>query len=349
MATTFVEPSGHNTFIPNVAATKGTVVDFSRNPNKFALPQYIQYVPVQKTDGRYLRITIEVAGRLLQADNNDTLWADGTEAPKGYPDIESFGYFNYRTNRHAYAFTLGELAVEQAEWELLASHARISAQRAMTARTQEVVTLLTTQGNWDASNTSTVATMSDVTGQHDLSTTARKDIKRSFDVAAATIQLNTLSAVGPGDMMVVVGVEWARRVSVSQEIVDHIKQSPAAREELEKGLAPNNRYGLPSTLYGYPIVIEDAAKVTSRKGAATTARSFIWSGDDVVMVSRPGGLEGVEGAPSFSTCTLYLKEEMTVESKHDKDNRRHEGRTVDDFDPVLTAPATGFYMRDALS
>jgi hypothetical protein len=190
--------------------------------------------------------------------------------------------------------------------------------------------------------------MDGVTGQHDLSTTARKDIKRSFDVAASTIQLGTLSAVKAKELMVVVGPDWARRVSVSQEIVDHIKQSPTAIKELEDGLAPNSRYGLPNTLYGYPIIVEDTAKVTSRKGA-TRAASYVLGGSDVVMVSRPGGLEGVEGAPSFSTCTLFLKEEMTVESRHDRNDRRHLGRVVENFDPVLTAPVAGFYMRECLS
>ena len=73
MATVAVEPSGHNTFIPNISATNKTVVDFSRDPSKFALPQYVQYVPVDKTDGRYIRMTVEVCARILQSDNADTL------------------------------------------------------------------------------------------------------------------------------------------------------------------------------------------------------------------------------------------------------------------------------------
>ncbi len=349
MTTTFVEPGGHNTYIPSTQATENMVVDFSRNPNDFALAKYAQYVPVKLNNGRYTRITIEVAGRILQVNNADTLWPDGTDAQLGHANRESFGYFNYRTERHQYPVNHGELAAEQASWELLATASRQQAQRAMTARTQEAITLLETDtaAVWGTSR-STVATMDGVTGKHDVSTTARKDIKRSFDVAARTIQLNTLSAVRPGDMMVVVGPDWARKVSVSQEIVDHIKQSPAALGELEDGLGPNNRYGLPSQLYGYPIVIEDTAKVTSRKGA-TDARSFVMDGDKVVMLSRPGGLEGVEGAPSFSTCTVFLKEEMTVESKHDRDNRRHTTRVVDDFEVVLTAPVAGFLMTDALT
>ena len=44
---------------------------------------------------------------------------------------------------------LGELAVEQAEWDVLAQHARIQAQQCMTWRTQQVVTDITTSANWD--------------------------------------------------------------------------------------------------------------------------------------------------------------------------------------------------------
>ena len=185
MAVVPVTPGPHNTFIPNTAATKNMVVDFSRNPNKFALPNYCQYVPVDKTDGRYMRMTVEVAGRILNVNLAEFLWPDGTEQPMGYPDREKFGFFSYRTERFAFAFTLGQLAVEQAEWDVLAHHARIAAQRCMTARTQAAGTLLQTGANFGT--TADVDAMDGVTGQHDLSTTARKDIKRSFDVAALLV------------------------------------------------------------------------------------------------------------------------------------------------------------------
>lgn len=347
MAVVHAAPGQYNTFIPNAAATKNMVVDFSRNPNDFALPNYIQYVPVEKNVGRYYRMTVEQAGRILDTDGADFAWPDSADAPSGYPDRETFGVYGYTTKRYAFPFTLGELAVEQAEWDVLAHHSRISAQRAMTWRTQAVYSVLSTSGNYDG-NTSAVTSITGVTGQHDASTTARKDIKRTFDHMADQIRLKTLGAVKPDELHVVVGPDWARKVSVCQEIVDHIKQSPHAREELEKGLGPNVRYGLPATLYGYNIEVEDAVKTTSRKGA-TPAKSYIWDSDNVVMVSRPGDLEGVEGSPSFSSISLFLKEEMTVESKHDRDNRNHRGRVVDDFSAVMTAPAAAFLATNALS
>ena len=57
----------------------------------------------------------------------------------------------------------------------------------------------------------------------------------------------------------------------------------------------------------------------------------------------------MEGSPSFSTFTVFLKEEMTVESKHDRDNRRHLGRVVNDFAAKTVAPITGFLFTAAVA
>lgn len=341
-------PSGTNTFIPNTDATNNLVVDYSRNPSKFALPNYTQYVSVDKNVGRYITMTVEMAGRILNDNGADLVWGDGSQRPSNQGNTESFNFDSYQTIRYQTGFNLGELAAEQAEWPILAQHARIHAQRMMTLRTVLANTVAQTVANWAAAHTSAVASITGVTGKHDVSTTARKDIKRSFDHAADVIQKATLAAVDLDDLIVVVGPDWARKIAVCQEIVDHIKHSDHAREEIEKGLGPNAQFGLPSTLYGYKIVVEKTVKVTSRKGA-TKATSYVHDSDKPFMVSRPGGLEGVEGAPSFSTLTTFLKEEMTVESKHDRDNRRHTGSVVDDQVTVLTSGISGFLFQDALT
>ena len=341
-------PSGTNTFIPSTEATNNLVVDFSRNPSKFALPKWIQYVPVEKNVGRYIEMTVEMAGRVLSTDGSELRWPDGTTAPSGSGNTESFEFKPYSTVRHALPFWLGELAVEQAAWDVLAQHARITAQRAMTNRSLQAITAAVTSGNYLAAHTSAVSSITGVTGAWDVSTTSRKDIKRSFDHAAETIQKATLGAVDPSDMMVVMSPGCARKLSVSQEIVDHVKGSPAAERELKEGLGPNTRYGLPARLYGYEIVIEDTVRVSTRKGATTT-KSFALADATPFMTSRVGELEGVEGSPSFSTWSLFLKEEMTVESKHDRDNRRHEGRVVDDFDVINSSQLSGFLFTSAVS
>lgn len=336
----------NTTFIPDHAATQNLVTDFSRNPKSFALAEWAQYVPVQKTEGRYLSMTVEMAGRILNSNLADFLWPDEAEAPTGYGNLEYFEWLSYVAKRYAFPFRIGQLAADQATWDILAQHGRQSAQRAMTARTQAAITLMTSTANWSTGHYSAVSSISGVTGKWDVSTTARKDIKRSLDYAAETILKATLGAVNQEDLMLVCSPGCARKMATSQEIVDHIKGSPSAEKELTETLSTPNRFGLPNKLYGYKVVIENAVKVTSRKGA-TKATSFVLADTTPFMCSRPGGLEGIEGSPSFSTCTVFLQEEMTVESKYDQDNRRHQGRTVDCYAVTLTAPISGFLFTAA--
>lgn len=347
MATTPVWPSGTNTFVPSTEATNNMVVDFSRKPSEFRMSEWTQYVPVKYKVGRYTKLTVEMAGRLLNSTLQDHAWYDGEDAPTGRGNQESFGFYNYATIRYAFPNVIGEEAADQASWDILASHSRIGAQRAMTARTQIAVTAATTAGNYSSNHTSAVSSISGVTGKWDVSTTARKDIKRSLDYAFSQIHIDTLGAVKPDQVMVVMSPDCARKLSVCQEIVDHIKQSPSAEKELKEGLEPNSFYGLPSKLYGYKIVIEDSVKTTSRKGA-TVAKSYLLADTTPFMCSRPGALEGVEGAPSFSTHTCFLYKELLVESQFNKNDKRHEMRVVDDHVTVVTADISGFLFTAAV-
>lgn len=336
------------TYVPDAASSGNLVVDFSRNPKSFALSEWCQYVPVKKTEGRYLLMTVEQAGRLLNTDLQDFMWPDEAEAPTGYGNLEYFSWESYICKRYAFPFRVGQLAAEQAAWDILAQNGRQAAQRAMTARTQAMVSIAQTSGNYPTGHTANVSAITGVTGKWDVSTTARKDIKRSLDHAAETIMLATLGAVKQEELMLVISPGCARKMSVCQEIVDHIKGSPSAEKELTKTLGGVNRFGIPETLYGYKVVIDNAAKTTSRKGA-TKAQSFVMSDTSPFMCSRVGGLEGIEGSPSFSTFQIFLYEEMTTESKYDPDNRRHLGRVVENYAPKIVAPLSGYLFTLAVS
>jgi hypothetical protein len=348
MAASF--PSATSTFVKSHEASNNLVVNFSRNPKEFHLSEWTQYVPVKLNTGYYLEMTVEMAGRLLNSDLADLYWADGASANLGQGNLESHEFKSFLTRRYKSPYAIGELAADQASWDILAHHGRIHAQRMMTARTQAAVTVADTSGSYATGHSLAVSSVTGVTasGYHDQSTTARMDIKRTLDHGADLIRLATLGVVKPDEIMVVVSPTYARRVAVSQEIVDYIKGSPAAKEFIEKRLGPAAYYGLPEFLHGYQVVVEDAVKVTSRKGG-TVAKSYIWPSSTLVMCSRPGELEGVEGAPSFSTFTVFLKEEMTVESKHDRDERRYLGRVVDDYQIVPTAPIAGVRFTNVLS
>ncbi len=348
-AGTSVLPGGSNTYIKDFRSSGKLQVGFSRNPNKFALPRYSQITPVERDAGFYLNINCEQAGRIVDADLSEFVWPDGADAPENNDGTEKFNFKDYRTKRYVYAFKLGQKAAEQADWDIEKTEASILAQRAMTARTVKALSVLTTDANWDSSHIATVSAISGNTGTWDASTTARQDIKRSLHYADEVIAMDTLGVVSAENMQLLMSPNTAKAIARTQEIVDHIKGSPQAYEQVKGGTGKFAKYGLPDMLYGYPIAIEDAVKVTTVRGAATATRARALGDGVAFLLSTVGGLTNENEGPNFSTLTLFVYEDMSVETKDDPDNRRKKGRIVDDFDAVLTAPASGFYFKGLMT
>lgn len=341
-------PSGQNVFIPDHEGSGKLVVDYSRNPKKFPLASYCQIQNPKKTIGYYLKMTVEEAGRVLNADLNDFAWPDGAEAPQDFGGTESFLWQPFRCERFQYGVPIGDLAADQASWDIIEQHARIKLQQALTARTLKAVSALQATANWDATHTAVVSAISGNSGNWGASTTARQDIKRSLNYAANIILLDTLSAIDVNDLILVMSPGCAKTLSETQEIVDHIKGSPDALAQVRGELPGRNAiFGLPDKLYGFPIVIENTARVTSRKGA-TRAASYVCTDSKPYMVARPGSLQGVGGAPTFSTVVLFMYEEMAVERMHDPNNRRTVVRVVENFDVKIVSSISGFLFTSAV-
>jgi hypothetical protein len=242
---------------------------------------------------------------------------------------------------------LGQIAMEEADWDIEGIHKMFNAQKAMTARTVKVIQQLETAGNWDANH---VAWVENITGNAgytwEASTSAYLDIKRSLQTAVRTIMKATRGVVRFNDLQLVMSPVTASKIALSQEIVDYVKQQPTSPEIIEGSKWGMDMFGLPSKLYGLPVLLEETVKVTSERGATTMTDDFALGEGNVFLLARPGGIEAVAGGgPSFSTVTLFFKEEMTVETKMDVDNRRWDHRVVDHFDPIMTAPVSGFWFR----
>lgn len=336
-----VYPSSQNVFVRDHDASNKMVIDFARNINDFAVNRYVQIVPVKKVAGYYLNMTVEEAGRLLQSDLANFVWPDGQPASDGMDGTESHDFLPFETKRYNYPFTLGDLTIDQATWDILAHHASIKARQAMTARTQLAVTALTTSGNYAADHVMDVTAITGNTGNWAQSTTARQDIKRSFIAAAEKILDDTLTGVELESLQVVINSALAGQLAETQEIVDYIKGSPDAYAQVRGELPNRNKYyGLPERLYGFALVIEATRKVTTRKGQ-TTARSQVLPTATPFMCARPGALVGVAEAPNFATCVVFAQEEMTVETLRDVNNRRTTGRVVENLVAKIVAPASG--------
>lgn len=336
-------PGSHNVYVKDHEASGKMVVDFSRNEKDFAVNKYTQIQPTKRPSGYYRFVTVEEAGRLINTDGAEFAWADGNEAPEGFDGTESFEWREFRCERYALPVTLGDLTIDHASWDIKAEYAAKKAQQAMTLRTQQAITKLTDTSLYDSSHYSAVASISGNTGTWAASTTARQDVKRSLNTAAEIILKDTLSAVDINELMLVINPDLAKALSICQEIVDHIKGSPDALAQVRGELPGDNAvFGLPNKLYGFPVIVEKTVKVTSRKGASSTSRSFVLGDSTSFMCARPGGLEGLFGAPTFSTCVIFMEEEMTTEWIRDAKNRRSLGRVVENYATKLVAPVSGY-------
>ena len=58
-------------------------------------------------------MTIEEAGRILDADLDNFVWHDSQPAPEGNDGTEKFEYKPFEAERDAYPFLLGDLTIEQ--------------------------------------------------------------------------------------------------------------------------------------------------------------------------------------------------------------------------------------------
>ena len=334
-----VAPGGGNTFVPTFSEATGQIqVEFTRSPNSYPVTQYCKLTPVSKSTGYYLRIDEEESSRLVST--NDYVWRDGNDAPEGNQVDHEFT--SYTTDRYAPTFTLGHRAVDNADWDVIAAHARIAASKAMRLRTMRAATLLTTAGNWPTGTTASCTSIAG--GKLTGSSSANAYIQKLFNGVVENILNNTGEAVNPKDIICIMGTATAHTITQAPEYREYFQGSPFAANFV-RGEGEFGDYALLNHFFGIGgVVVDTTSKVTNRKGA-TKARSALYT-DSIVFVSRPGGLMGTEGVPDFSTVTTFAYEDMTVETMDDTWNRRTRGRVVDDSAVVLTAPLSGYYVTD---
>lgn len=338
-----------NTYVKDHAASGRMVIEFSRNPNEFALPNYIQIRPVQKQSGYYLKIDQRQAGRLVGGELNDFVWPDGQPRPKPRQNGQEFNFHDFYCTRRNFGQPIGDLAREQADWNVEDTQEGIQAQQAMTARTLLVQQALDLSANWDAAHYQNVTALAGVSTTWDASLASDPAIKKSLNHGAKRILQSTLSKVRRRDLVLVLNPTTAMAISESQELIDHIKQSPDALSQVKQGEGRWSEWGLPDRIYGFPVVVEDTVMVTTPKGAATPTEQFVMADGIAYLLSRPGKLVAKGGGPSFSTATLFAKEEMTVQRKHDDYNRLLDVDVVDHVGVGITASAAGFAFRAALA
>jgi hypothetical protein len=335
---------GLNTFVPTFSEATGLIqTEFTRNVKSFALNRYSKLVPVSTVSGYYLKINSDEAVRVV--NEADFRWAYGEDRPTGVNN--DFDFVNFTTKRFERGFYIPYETAKVASWDIVAQHARSRATQLMTLRTNRMLDVLTTAGNWTASvnyfaDYDALASTTTTNGVYQDDSATATGVQKMFQTAIEKIMVNTGGAVQPQDIICVMGPQTAHKLSQTAQLRDLIKYTQGVQLMQQEGKF--SRYGLAPSLFGIgDIVIEDAVKVTNQKGATRSA-SYILGLDKVLFLSRPQGLVGVEGGANFATVTNFVYEDMTVETFDDPRNRRTVGSIVDNSVPELTAPLSGLYI-----
>lgn len=372
-------PGFSSSFIPSHESTGYLITNFSRKIGDYALNKYVTYTNVDKPTGYFLKMTYEQAARLPSTDGSEFVWGDGEDAPSGVWQKDLIEWDTYTTKRFAFPFQLPQQFVNNASWDVVAQYSALVAQQAMTLRTLLTYTTLDTSGNWLGADTATGqwytyagttggastgalyhlgisgGTASSTSGLAGLASGTSNNplIKKFLMAAMARMNLGTLGVIKDKDFVLVMSPTVARNLAVSEEIQDFIKQSPGSQLQIKADTMGNGGFGLPASLYGIPTVIDDTVRISAKKkgtGQSSPAASpaYIW-GNSIALIARPGSLNGGPiGSPSFSGLHLFFNEEMTVETMNDVDNRRINGRVVENYAVKPVAPVGVFFIDNCL-
>lgn len=338
-------PGFNNTFVPKLEATGQLQIDYSRNTDSFPLNKYVKIIPVDKAKGFYLSFTNEESARITETNMARHIWQDGAEAPDNLHERE-FAFNAYECLRYLDSWALGWMGRDQADFDVSSAYVRSAAARMMTGRATQVMTVLTTAGNW-GSNTASATTAGG--GKWDVSGTNDLFIKKSILASVEAINKATNGVARSQDLVLIVSPTGAKEMATGKDATDSELHSFLAQSfvafDAQQGIGLDN-YGLPSRLYGVEVVVEDTVRVSSNNGATRSDGYLI--DDDAVIVLRNGGLVGgrnaTDGEPS--AISLFMYEEMTLEQLDDPNNRRTVGRVVETYDTVLTSSAGGYLVTD---
>jgi hypothetical protein len=352
-------PGPYDVYVPNHEASGGLLVGYSRNAADFPVNNYIEIFPTKQMFGVYASYTSRNAARIISPTDAEHTWADGEACPPGLNNLESFAFLTFKTTRRAYTFTLGEMTVEQMSFDLLMTNTNDMAQQCMTARTLLTQNALagTNWGTYPTGNTAAVdgqilqPGQNWTTGSVGFSNNQGPNIKISLQYGIRTIHQQTIGSVREDKLILVVNPVTAQAMASSTEIQDYIKQSQFALAQL-RGDAPNQNgiWNLPTHLYGVKIVVEDAMRVSSRKGAAVDTIGYVMPNGVAYLLAAPGKLVGLAGSRSYSTIQMFMfKDEMTLETLYDINNKRYLGRVISNYVVLTVTTLSGFYFTTCLT
>lgn len=352
---TSAQLSAFNGFIPSAT---GQAISYIRNPDEFQVNNYVQYLEAPETQGYYAVIDRDTPARVVTDEEYD--FEDGAERPVTPYNGLFFAWQNFRTKRRNVGTVLGDQAVEMAQdaWKALEHHIGAISQIAITLRTWRVIQLLEATGNWNG-NTADANVLNNgagnwTTSSDDPNNTNYNAIKRSLIEAVRRILISSRGFVRARDLVLLVSPGLAQAMANTGEIHNYLRNSGPFSLGVLEGKEPNlnEDWGIPKILYGIPVIVEDAVRVTDRPTAAggvgtgaSSNASTIKADTSAVLMSRKGGIDGQYGSPSFSTLQVYwFQYLMSIFAWHEPRNARTLVDATEQYIEVLAAPESGFLI-----
>jgi hypothetical protein len=335
--------SAATAFVPDFQASGKLRVEIARSPKTFAINRWAKKRKVTKMVGYYLTLTAQDAARVINSNPALAVWPLGNEAPANNETDLPLSFPTYDTLRYQYGFNIPYETVQQADWEIHASYARVSLQKAMTNRTVKAVAQLVA-ASW-GSNTNNCTSL--VGGKMSAGTSTTPYGLEAFLAVQLAINQSSIGVARPEDLVAVMNPNTAKGIRTSQEFIDQLKQSPDALAYLIKGEnIRRGQWALPPVFNGVDLIVDDTVVVTSKENVAGTASTgpYAMADGDIYFITRTSGLTMNEADVDFSTCQFFDFEDMTVETRDEPGNRREAGRVVDNYDFQVVAPATGYRL-----
>lgn len=342
-----VYPGPSNAYIPTVSSSGNLIVSFSRNPKDFKFNHYVQLQHTQLPTGVYQYLSSENAFRVYGGGRMDYVWADGTSRPEGNGNLDNFLFKPFHTIRSSYDWNIGDITASTASWNIVEQAKQFAANRAALFRAKECIECVQNASNYDASHIIDVSNTSGL-GAWGSATTSNMYIKKTLNTAQKLIQRDTFGNVKPEDLVLVIGVELAEQMSVSQEFVDFLKQSQYAAPFIQ-GTQPqwNLQFNIPNQLYGLKVVVDDTIINNARKNSPANP-TYAFNGNTAVLCARPGSLVGQFGGRSFSSFVTFIRSEMVSVYKYDEWNKRMKGAIEEDFCVHCVAPSSAVLLTNML-
>lgn len=357
-----------NGFLPRES---GIVTSQVRDVKKFKIGKYTTNIQSPSPVAAYRRMDTNSPARVT----SDAIhrWADGARSPRTN-HLGTHDWDTCQTQRRAYDFEMGNQTISAANklggFDIVGYESKAAAQRAITNRTNRVITMLDTASNWAAvggqpgDHTADADDLNEGRGFWDQASSNENDstafaIFFTLMAAFEQIKLDTNGNVTMDDLLLILSPRAAYLTAGSGEMRAYMKGSVDAMKIVKGEHTNADRWGLPDRFHGMEVVVEDCVMVSdvaSAGHANASSRAFVKSDDVALLVARPGSMDSPYGSQNWSTvnCFWYTEREgdgseLEVEVKTDDWHRLTEGRVVEQFAEKLVAPITGFHISNILS